>query len=304
MRILVTGGGGFIGGHLTALLRSHGHDARPLDINPEATEAEPSFYADVREAADLATIFEDWRPDAVAHLAAQSSIARSWENPVEDASKNILGTIALLQACEAYNVGHLVFTSTAAVYAPTDAFRFHEVSALRPITPYGLSKLTAEAYIKASTKTSWLILRLANVYGRGQVPIGESLLIPRALAHIYQGQPFEVFGNGLQERDFVHVEDVCRAIEIALVEHGALAYDTFNIGTGKGTSVMWVLEELQSMSGRRDLQWIHGKPRPGDLLRVVLAPNRANLRLGWEAKVSLEDGLAEALALWPKSPSA
>jgi UDP-glucose 4-epimerase len=318
-RILLTGAAGFIAGHLFEALCEDGHEVWCLDndwkgypfpfraLSPQSSR---DWKVDVRDVSDMIEcFFSKTKFDAVIHLAAQPSLQASWKNAPFDAQTNILGTINLLGLCQRYNVKKFIFASTSAVYAPRVDGSYSENCLIGPQNPYGVSKAAAEYYIRISG-VPYTILRLGNVYGPRQVPLGENQLIPRALAHIYQGAPFEIYGDGKQIRSFVYVEDVARAFVDAL---GYPFSGTFNISEGVSHQVNSVLKYiyyLTHFAGIDELLanaepawksfWEYGKSKPGELHCVILDSTLAKVHLEWSARTSLRAGLTKTVRAWPK----
>lgn len=285
MKVLVTGSAGFIGKHVIDLLQSKGHILLPLD---------KKSGTDILDLNLLDNWFEWQKPEVVIHLAAQPSLQESWRRADYDARVNIIGTINLLGLCQRYKVKRFVFASTSAVYAPSVSGVYNEASPTGPLTPYGVSKLAAENYIRIS-RIPYTILRLGNVYGSGQKPLGENQLIPRALAHIYQGKPFVINGDGEQKRDFVYVEDVAdaflKAVDFNLSQ-------TFNIGSGTSAPVNLI---IKIMTFSTDYEgWKYGPEKPGELRNVQLESKSAAHYLKWQRKTALYSGLIKTIRAWPK----
>jgi UDP-glucose 4-epimerase len=301
MRVLVTGGAGFIGGHSCRLLRERGHEVVALDdLSTGKRENLPEGVGlellDVRSPARRAAI-ERIGPDAVLHLAAQMDVRRSVADPVFDASINVLGTVNLLDALRRTGVKRLVFASSGgAIYGEQEAFPATEAHPRRPDSPYGVSKLCAEEYISLQARAyglSTLALRYANVYGPAQDPHGEAGVVAIFVGRLLAGEPAVINGTGLQTRDYVFVEDVAR-LNVAALEsdvRGAL-----NAGTGRETSVDELARLLTAAVGR-PASFGHGPAKPGEQLRSVVDASAARARLGWEPRVAMEDGLART-ARW------
>ena len=305
-RILVTGGAGFIGSHV-ALELVKKHNVFPIDdLSSTGNWDNLKFYSrlasvganttSILDVQHLSELMKSWKIDTVVHLAAQPSLQESLKNAPFDAQTNIIGTINLLGLCQRYKVKKFIFASTSAVYAPRADGWYSEDDLIGPQNPYGVSKAAAEYYIRISG-IPYTILRLGNVYGPRQVPLGENQLIPRALAHIYQGEPFEVYGDGKQIRSFVYVEDVAKAF-VKAVEGNARG--TFNIAGGVGLAVNVVLKKLWRLIPYT-MYWHHGPPKPGELHCVCLDVGKADYSpLGWKAETSLRSGLAKTVEAWPK----
>lgn len=295
MKVLCTGSLGFIGRHVVSTLLSAGHEVRPTDKKPEPHMASSGIWVDITNFNQLEMIFQNNKFDAIIHLAAQPSLQTSIENPIHDANVNIIGTLNLLELCKRHEVNRFVFAGTSAVYAPKEDGIYQENDAVGPLAPYGVSKATAERYIQISG-LSYAILRLGNVYGPGQEPLGVNQLIPRALAHIYQEKHFVINGDGEQKRDFVYVKDVADAF-VKAVESDVDG--VFNVANGLSWKVFDVLELVKFHTGF-DKKFVHGPEQEGELRNVVLPSHFAYNKLGWKAETSLDDGIAKTVKAWPK----
>jgi len=290
MRAIVTGGAGFIGSHVAEALVARGDEVHVVDdLSSGRRENVPSgaelHVADIR---DPAAVFDLTRPEVVLHLAAQASVTVSVAKPVFDAEVNVLGTIAVLEAARRHGA-QVVFSSTGgAIYGecPSPAT---EGSERRPLSPYGTSKLAGEEYLGAWNRlhrTGHVALRYGNVYGPRQDPHGEAGVVAIFLRAVADGQRPTIFGDGSQERDYVFVGDVVRATLAATQLDGGVV----NVGTGRATSVLELVEAMRTATGR-EIDPEHGPERLGDLQRSVLDPSVAERELGWRAETSLEDGL-------------
>jgi UDP-glucose 4-epimerase len=293
LAVLVTGGAGFIGSHVAEALLARGEDVVVLDDLssgkrenlPEGVEL---VEGDVREPQD--ELFAGVRPTVCYHLAAQIDVRDSITRPDHDAQINVLGTVNLLQAALEHGT-QIVFSSTGgAIYGECDG-PANEDAPRRPIAPYGTSKLAAEEYLatyKRLYDTRHVSLRFGNVYGPRQDPHGEAGVVSIFFDRLLAGEPPKVFGDGAQTRDYVYVGDVVRATLAAAGSVGGV----FNVGTGRETSVVELLELCQRIAGT-DFDASFAPPRPGELQRSVLDPSRAVDELGWRPEHSLEDGLRE-----------
>ena len=309
-RILVTGGAGFIGSHVIETLLKLDHTVMLIDDlssgninNLPPRHPLPDLYPnlhlrlwDILDLRLMDVIFHNFEPEAVIHLAAQPSIQESWKKADYDAKVNILGTINLLGLCQKYKVKRFVFASTSAVYSPSPSGIYDESCPVRPQTPYGTSKMAAERYIMISG-ISYAILRLGNVYGPRQVPLGENQLIPRYLAHVFQGTDFVVNGDGEQRRDFIYVKDVANAF-LKAVESDARGI--FNIGSCSAFSVKGILGMIASMIDKAKLNWKHGPAKKDELRKVLLGNRKATQTLGWKPEIDIIKGLRETIDAWPK----
>jgi UDP-glucose 4-epimerase len=291
VRAIVTGGAGFIGSHVVEALLARGDEVTVVDDLstgkrenvPEGARLEA---VDVRDG--VAGLFEEVRPDACFHLAAQVDVRVSVERPDHDAGVNVLGTIAVLEAARQTET-QVVFSSTGgAIYGECER-PAPEDSARRPLAPYGVSKLAGEEYLAAYNRlygTRHVSLRYGNVYGPRQDPHGEAGVVAIFFGKLAEGVPPRIFGDGRQTRDYVYAGDVARATLAAAGHDGGV----FNVGTGNETPVVELYEICRRVAGSS----LEAEPAParlGELQRSVLDPTRAERELGWRPEVSLEDGL-------------
>ena len=301
MRVLVTGGAGFIGSHVVDRLIADGHEVSVIDnlstgrrafVRPPAT----LHGCDLRSPR-LDDVFAGARPQAVVHVAAQASVTRSVIDPVLDASVNVLGTVALLAACQRHRVGRVIYTSTGgAAYGDTDVLPTPEDHPMNATSPYGVTKVAAERYLDCWSGLSGvpaLTLRLANIYGPRQNPLGEAGVIAIFTHRLLRGEGCLVNGDGTQTRDYVFVGDVAEAVARGLERTEARG--AANIGTGLETSVNELHERLARAVGV-DRAAAHGPAKPGEQRRSVLDPARAKMLLGWTPTVSLDEGLQRTVA--------
>lgn len=294
MKILVTGGAGFIGSHLVDKLIELGHRVVIIDnlttgkktnINPKA-----QFYEMDINDEKLNAIFEKQKPEYVFHLAAQIDVRKSVEDPFYDARSNIMGTINLLSICKNIRVKRFIFSSSGGViYGDTENPALEE-DPPKPISPYGISKLAGEGYVKCSGEwedIDYIILRYANVYGPRQDPKGEAGVISIFIEQIMRGEKSFLYGFGKLERDYVFVDDVVQA-NIASLEKGSRS--TYNIGTSIATSVNDIYRMISAIAKKENKKELAPK-RPGEIERNVLNIDKAKVELQWEPEVSLENGL-------------
>jgi UDP-glucose 4-epimerase len=303
MRALVTGGAGFIGSHVVDALAARGDDVLVLDDlssgrveNLEGARERGArlLEADVTDPDAVAEAFESHRPELVCHLAAQIDVRRSVADPAYDLGVNVAGTINLLEAARQAETGRFVFTSTGGAIYGEGADRelpLDERAACRPDAPYGQSKFAAEGYVSLYERLyrlSGVSLRLGNVYGPRQDPHGEAGVVAIfCTALLGDGRP-RVFGDGLQTRDYVYVGDVVRAFVAAAESDAAGAY---NIGTGVETSVIDLGERLATIC-EREFDPEMAPPRAGEVQRISISSALAGERLGWNAAMQLDRGLA------------
>ena len=300
MKVLVTGGAGFIGSHVADAFIRAGHAVAIVDDLSTGNRAwlppEAAFHAlDIR-SGQLANIFAAERPDAVAHLAAQTSVGRSVADPVFDASVNIGGGLNLLDCCRRFDVRRMIYSSTGgAGYGDTDVIPTPEDHPTRPASPYGITKVAMEQYIDA-WGALWgmraVSLRYANVYGPRQNPHGEAGVVAIFCHRLLAGEAPVINGDGLQTRDFVHVHDVAAANLLALDRADVIG--PLNIGTGVETSVSDICNALGKAAGS-SVEAVHAPARPGEQRRSCLSPKRAERVLGWRPTVPLNEGLIQTL---------
>ncbi len=300
MKVLITGGAGFIGSHVADALIRAGHTVAIVDDLSTGNRAwlppKAAFYElDIR-SEELGGVFAAERPDAVSHLAAQASVGRSVSDPAFDASVNIGGGLNVLDCCRRFDVRRMIYSSSGgAGYGDTDLIPTSEDHPTRPASPYGITKVAMEQYLEAWGALWGLTgvsLRYANVYGPRQNPHGEAGVVAIFCSRLLAGQPLVINGDGLQTRDFVHVSDVAAANLLAL-ERADVA-GRVNIGTGVETSVNAICDGLSKAAGSR-VETVHAPERPGEQRRSCLSPKLAERLLGWRPTVLLDDGLAQTL---------
>ena len=302
MKVLLTGGAGFIGSHVADQLLACGHDVAIVDdLSSGKKENIPEgavFYEqDIRDGC--AEVFEEFKPDALSHQGAQMDVRRSVREPDFDADVNVLGTLRLLESCVRYGVRWVVFASTGgAVYGEQREFPALEDHLQYPISPYGVSKLAGERYLHfyhTQYGLPYTALRYANVYGPRQDPHGEAGVVAIFCGNLAAGRGSTINGSGEQTRDYVYVEDVARANVLALETDAPSG--AYNVGTGIETSVNEIYEILREASGR-DLQPAHGPAKQGEQLRSSIDPTAAARILGWRPETNLAAGLKRTLSFF------
>ena len=306
MRTLVTGGAGFIGSNLVDALLGRGDDVAVVDdlstgrrsnLDGALERGAALHHADVREAAAVREIVASERPAVIFHLAAHIDVRRSVSDPASDAQVNVEGTINLLEAAREAGVQRLVFASTGgAIYGESPVVPTPETEPPSPLSPYGQSKYAAEGYCRLAALLhglSTISLRYANVYGPRQDPLGEGGVIAIFCGRLREGGRPKIFGDGTQTRDYIYVKDV---VDATLAAGGSAATGSYNVGTGRETSVLELVEGLRLLAESHRFSPEHEPPRLGEVHRSCLDPQLAGTTLGWSPSTSLEEGLRLTLA--------
>jgi len=293
MRILVTGGAGFIGSHVAEAYRAAGHHVAVVDIVTGEDRTPPGVRCHrVDIAGDgLAAVFEEERPDVVSHHAAQANVRRSLADPAGDAVTNVLGTLRVIDLAHRHGAGQVIFSSTAgALYGEPRTVPVREDDPILPTSPYGLHKYLGEQYMAYYRRMHGLnttVLRYGNVYGPRQDPSTEAGVVAIFTQAMLGGRRPVIFGDGTQVRDFVYVGDVADANLHVL---GRSLPEPMHVGSGVGTSVNEIADRLRALTGT-DAAPEHGPAIPGEVHRIYLDVNRIRDVLGWQPRVSLEEGL-------------
>jgi UDP-glucose 4-epimerase len=303
-RILVTGGAGFIGHHLVSALVNSGHDVIIID---NLSTSNKDFLAevgngkgkvrlyreDVRNKETVSDIVKKERLDACIHLAAKTSIIDSFVRPNDTLEVNVMGTLAMLEACARNGVGSFVFASSAAVYGNPKALPISEEHALEPLSPYGASKAAGEmlvsSYVQAKKIRTGISLRLFNVYGEGQ-NIEYAGVIAKFSEQLSKGLQPVVYGDGTQTRDFIFIDDVVNALILAMDADPGV----FNIGTGSATSITDLAYKMIREYGLT-LQPLHYKSREGEILQSYANIEKALKLWGFRSRVKLDEGLRKLI---------
>ena len=299
MKILVTGGAGFIGSHVVDLFIEAGHDVVVVDnlstgrlsnLNPKAK----LYQVDLR-SKELEHVFEVERPEVVDHHAAQMDVRRSVADPVFDADNNVIGGLNLLNMAVKYGVRKVIYISSGGavygepVYVPCD-----EKHPVQPLCPYGATKYMLELYLYMYQQTYGLdysILRYPNVYGPRQDPAGEAGVVAIFTGQMLKGKPVTIYGSGEQVRDYVFVKDCARA-NLMLLEKGS--GQVYNLGYGVGTTVNQIFQGLKEDTNY-PLEASYGPERPGETFRIYLDASHAREELGWQPTVPLSEGLRKTV---------
>ena len=305
MKILVTGGAGFIGSHVVDAYINAGHQVvivdnlstgRESNLNPDAK----FYHLDIRDPS-LREVFEAEQPQIVNHHAAQIDVRRSVDDPQFDADVNVLGSIKVAQLAIEFGVEKMIYISSGgAVYGEPVYLPCDEAHPIKPICPYGASKYTFELYLHLFNEIENLdftILRYANVYGPRQDPLGEAGVVAIFTGQMLNNQTVTIYGTGEQVRDFVYVTDCARGNLMALEKGNG---EVFNLGVGIGTTINQIFTELKSVTN-------YQKPanyeaaKPGETFQIYLNKDHAREYLGWEPRYSLHEGLEETIAYFRKT---
>jgi UDP-glucose 4-epimerase len=302
MRILVTGGAGFIGSHIVDQYIAAGHEVSIVDnlweegggkntnLNPNAR-----FYkADITDEHSLQSIFDEVRPEVVSHQAAQHSVAISTKNPQLDARVNVLGLLNVLTNCTRVGTRKIIFASSGATYGTPASLPINEETPQHPESPYGITKMVTEHYLRYwhdAFNLTYTALRYGNVYGPRQDPNGEAGVIAIFAKRFLKHEPVRIDWDGEQQKDYVYVEDVARANRLA-IDRGD--NDIFCIATGKGTSVNEIYRVLEKITGYEP-EIVRAPRRPGDIYLAYFDCSKAERSLGWKPQVSIEQGIEKTV---------
>ncbi len=301
MKILVTGGAGFIGSHVVDLLLKNNHEVVVIDNlssgKKENLNSKAKFYlCDLGNFEKVSEIFEKECFEIVYHLAAQINVRTSLENPVEDAKINIINSISLLELCTRHKIKHFIFSSTGgAIYGDTKDIPTTEKTREFPLSPYGCAKLGVENYLKFYNKVHGLkftCLRYSNVYGPRQNSKGEAGVISIFFEKMFSDENPVIFG-GIQTRDFVYVKDVARANLLALNNAKSSIY---NVSSGKETDIIHIFSKINRFF-KNKFEALYEPEKEGEPKRSCLSFEKINNNLGWVPETDLDDGLNQVY-LW------
>lgn len=302
MKILVTGGAGFIGSHIVEAYLAEGHDVAVVDNlwlhgggKLANLPARARFYPMSVTDPALAEVFERERPEVVNHQAAQHSVKISTDDPAFDAQVNVLGLLNVLKNCRQHGVRKVLFASSGATYGTPASVPINEDTPQRPESPYGVTKMAAEHYLRyyrAAYGLAYTAFRYGNVYGPRQDPYGEAGVIAIFARRLLNGDPIRIDWDGEQAKDYVYVEDVAHASVLALHRGDDGIYC---LGTGRGTSVNDLHRQLVQLVGR-STPVVRAPKRPGDVHLAFFECSRAHDELGWRPAVPLEEGMRRTVA--------
>jgi len=307
MKIVITGGAGFIGSHLADAFLAAGHDVAVIDNlssgHREQVPAGARFYqADIR-SQEAARVIAEERPDVLCHHAAQMNVRFSVEDPIYDAEVNVLGMVRMLEAARAAGTGLVLFSSSGGtVYGDVEVLPTPEGQPTVPVCPYGVSKLTGEHYLEYYRSVHgmrYVALRYSNVYGPRQDPHGEAGAVAIFSKLLLGGKAGKIYGDGLATRDYVFVGDVVRANLAAVATTAACG--PINIGTGRETNVVELYDRIRRLVGS-EIAPQHVAPKDGEVRRSVLDPARAAQVLGWKPSITLDEGLARTVDFFRSRP--
>ncbi|GAB4145376.1 MAG: SDR family oxidoreductase [Planctomycetaceae bacterium] len=308
MRILVTGGAGFIGSHTIDELLARGHEPIAFDnlstgSKNNLTHNIPLIVGDIRDEKLLRELFSDLKPERVCHLAAQMSVSRSVRDPAFDADVNVVGLLRVLECCRDFNVDRIVFASSGGALYGDVTKPAKETDACEPGAPYGISKWVGERYLQYFAEEFGLqsfSLRYANVYGPRQNPLGEAGVVAIFSTQMLDGKSVTINGDGKYVRDYVYVTDVARANADVLEAEAGEPFLALNVGTEIGTDVNQLASSIQTLckKAREERGQTapippaeHGPARPGDLRTSMVSHESLSQRFGWLPEISLNKGL-------------
>lgn len=295
LKVIITGGAGFLGHHLARAVKAAGHEVKIIDLkeNPEF----PTVIADIRDLEAMKREVRD--ADVVFHLAALIEAGESVKYPQKFIDANISATVNILEAMKENGIQNIIFSSSAAVYGEPQRVPIFEDDRTMPINPYGMTKLAMEALISsyvAAHGFTGVGLRYFNLYGPEEHHEPESHAMPRFIKQIYQGEEVTVWGSGEHKRDYIHIKDIVdahlKAIDLSYDQQSKYHY--FNLSTEKPSSVLEIVSAVEQAMGKK-ANVKHFPPRPGDPLLLYADASKARQQLGWQAQVSLEEGVRETV---------
>jgi UDP-glucose 4-epimerase len=301
MKIIVTGGAGFIGSHLVDKLIKNGHKIVVIDNlssgRRENINKKANFYKVDICSSKISQIFKKEKPGVVFHYAAQIDVRKSAESPIQDAKTNILGSLNILENCKKYRVKKFVFASSGgAIYGEADVVPTPETFQPRPESPYAIAKLTVEHYLdfyKKICDLDYISLRYANVYGPRQDPKGEAGVVAIFINKLLNNKNPIIFGNGKQTRDFVYVEDAAD-VAIKVLKVKPRENPIFNVGTSTEVSINDLCELISKKIGK-NIRPLFASAKSGDLKRSCLDFSKIKKELKWQPEYSLSEGLKEVV---------
>jgi UDP-glucose 4-epimerase len=299
MKVLVTGGAGFIGSHVVDAFVEAGNEVVVVDDLSVGRRSNLNKKAVFREvdirSGELENVFVEEHPDIVSHQAAKANVRESMEKPLLYADVNVLGSLNLLELCRKHGVKKVIYASTGgACYGEPQYLPVDEDHPVNPLDPYGASKHHVEHYLHLywlNYKLPYTILRYPNVYGPRQDPLGEAGVVAIFIGKMLKGEQAVIFGSGEQERDFVYVGDIARANVVAADAPAGI----FNIGSGVGTNVNTIFAEIRRATGYHR-EAVHSAAKAGEVFKIYLNAGKANRELGWRPSISLAEGIERTVA--------
>ncbi len=305
VKILVTGGAGFIGSNFVDALINEGYEVAVVDNlstgKKENLNSLAKFYnVDIRDTDAIRSVFQEFRPEIVCHLAAQIDLRKSVANPSFDAEVNVVSSTNLFKLAVDSKVKRIIFSSTGgALYGQVDEIPADEDTPIKPICAYGVAKYCAEQYLdyfKRLYGVESVVLRYANVYGPRQDPLDEAGVVAIFTGKILRGEPITIFGDGNQTRDYVYIEDIVKANLLALNGEEGI----YNIGTGVETSVNELVQIFEKLLGKKIIP-VYAAKRQGEVDRIALDIAKAKKELGFEPKYNVEEGIKKTIEWYKKT---
>jgi len=303
MRILVTGAAGFIGSHVAEAFAEAGHEVLALDNLSSGSRKNlmselPFEEVDLRDEAALGRLLQSFKPAVISHHAAQVNVRSSWENPLDDAQTNILGSLNVLRQSIRWQTKRIIYSSSGgAVYGDPTSLPVGEDHTIRPLSNYGVSKYAAELYLQAfhvSSGLRYVVLRYPNVYGPRQDPAGEAGVVAIFTTQLLRGIRPQIFGDGSKTRDYVYISDIVDANLRALDWEGC---GVFNLGWGREITDLEVFQTVCDAVGV-SVEAIFDEKRPGEVDHICLDASRAGEVLGWRPRVEFKDGVNKVVSDW------
>ncbi len=301
MKVMVTGGAGFIGSHVVDACLAEGHEVSVVDdlstgkrenVDPRAK----LHVVDLCDAEAMREVFDQERPERICHLAAKANVRESVERPILYTQVNEIGSLILLELAKDFDCPKIVYASTGgAVYGEPEYLPVDEKHPIKPISPYGATKHHVEHFLyiyNVNYDLDYTVLRFPNVYGPRQDPNGEAGVIAIWTAEMLDGDEPIIYGSGEQERDFVYVGEIARANVLALTRGGG---QILNLGSGVGTSINCVFHHLKEITSFPQ-DGKHGPAQPGDVFQTSLDAEKAQEVLGWQNEIGLREGLERTVA--------